>query len=477
MQAAGVYASPRRGRRSRQPRRERSRARTPMWASRLDSLVARRRMVRRVYATRACRRKQSGRSPDGDRQRALWYHRGIVWGQYEGVHHDPAHARHLRPRRRSCWRCCRCAGAGHGPLPSATPRTPEPRLAPGARPGWSSCGPRRRRRSTLLASRFSNDGAVARPGRTVVSGITGLDGWYADRRRPPTSTVVWKAGGAVLASVHRRQRRRPRVRTGHGVHRRDRRGAARRRHGSRRSAAWPPDGSGGAYIWLHRLALDGVPASATRSSTTSPRRRRARDDSGAGARRRQAAPSPALDVDDSTGHAFALLGPPGRDGLAVQRSAPTLTRLGLVKPISPYSPFSCPSGGDAAAPSASTRRARTRPWPGGRALQGQAAALLASGGAALACSTHRRPVTMSGRRQARGRRPRRRLPRRTHRQTASSPGTSWSTGLETGRREQSPPSSGSAGRASDARHGQPRRRPLRRLQRRGAAWRRPASGC
>ena len=44
---------PARGRSSRQPRRERSRARTPMWASRLDSLVARRRIVRRVYATRA----------------------------------------------------------------------------------------------------------------------------------------------------------------------------------------------------------------------------------------------------------------------------------------------------------------------------------------------------------------------------------------------------------------------------------------
>ena len=53
MQAAGVYASPRGGSRRRQPRRERSRARTPMWASRLDSLVARRRMVRRVYVTRA----------------------------------------------------------------------------------------------------------------------------------------------------------------------------------------------------------------------------------------------------------------------------------------------------------------------------------------------------------------------------------------------------------------------------------------
>ena len=37
---AGVYASPRRGSRSRQPRSSRSRARTSMWASRLDSLVA-----------------------------------------------------------------------------------------------------------------------------------------------------------------------------------------------------------------------------------------------------------------------------------------------------------------------------------------------------------------------------------------------------------------------------------------------------
>jgi hypothetical protein len=95
------------------------------------------------------------------------------------------------------------------------------------------------------------------------------------------------------------------------------------------------DGSGGAFTWLASALTPGVPNILNHVSTTGVC---------------QVTPGPgisiangtiaALDV-DPTGHAFTLLGPPGRNGLAVQRYAGDLTHWS--SPISVYSPFEQPS--------------------------------------------------------------------------------------------------------------------------------------
>ena len=198
MQAAGVYASPRRGRRSRQPKRERSRARTPMWASRLDSLVARRRMVREVYATRACRRKQRRIHQPVTGGRSGTSMKGPVGASTRGYIMSPAHARHHRLRRRRC---------SPAPRRRRSPTGPTCRIPWTATPAWCraparpcTCGPNRPARRHPSRRRASSAGPAARRGPyTVVADIPALGGWYASGDGLDVN-VVWKSGGSVFVT-------------------------------------------------------------------------------------------------------------------------------------------------------------------------------------------------------------------------------------------------------------------------------------
>ncbi|HEY5167970.1 MAG TPA: hypothetical protein VIK03_01045, partial [Thermoleophilia bacterium] len=172
----------------------------------------------------------------------------------------------------------------------------------------------------LKAARFSPDGASHGP-VTVVSGIGELDGWCATGQGL-TVTVVWKDGSSVFV-------KKVDLGGGPGFD------ATLSTDGLVVPAGVAADGSGGAFTWLASALTPGVPNILNHVSTTGVC---------------QVTPGPgisiangtiaALDV-DPTGHAFALLGPPGRNGLAVQRYAGDLTHWS--SPISVYSPFEQPS--------------------------------------------------------------------------------------------------------------------------------------
>ena len=192
--------------------------------------------------------------------------------------------------------------------------------------------------SSLMARRYENDG---RPhiARTIVSGITGMDRWYAAGDGTDV-TVAWKAGGAVHAACSN-------VSTGASV------------YGPvtvcTDSAALPgaataatltgvaSDGSGGAYVWCTLTPTTGLPGVGdTMLNHLSASGALAVADPGLSVARGTVAHSsglPGLAVDQD-GHAFVLLAPPGRSGLGVQRFSTALVAgAGWTKPISPYSPL------------------------------------------------------------------------------------------------------------------------------------------
>ena len=318
VQAAGVYASPRGGRRSRQPKRERSRARTPMWASRLDSLVARRRMVRRVYATRACRRKHRARPRPEDAASATIGRPVLV---QQGVR--PCSGARCRRRVRRLAMACAVARRRSPTSPlSSQPVNGAARLVAaldGATVMWAvdlgGGAP------ALLASRYSR--RRRRPAGSpfmVETNVAGLGGWHATGDGPHV-TVVWKAGASVCQA---RPARRPHpVRPGDGVLGRGGRGAARRRRDRRA-------GSATADSERRRLRLfGGSPSSHLRRqppqlrlrhsgrSRARPRRRRRQGHVGGHRTSTRRAPPGCFSA------------PRARKGLAVQRYASDLIPLGL----------------------------------------------------------------------------------------------------------------------------------------------------
>jgi len=188
---------------------------------------------------------------------------------------------------------------------------------------------------SLLAQRYENDGTL-HVARTVASGITGLDGWHASGHGSNV-TVAWKAGGAVHASCID-------VTTGTPVF-----GpvtvctdaAVAALDGAATTAALSgvtPDGHGGAYVWCTVSPTRGVTGfgdTVLNHLSASGALAIAADPGLAVAKGTIAG----IDADDE-GHAFVLLAPPGRNGLAAQRFSPSLAAdPGWSRPISPYSPL------------------------------------------------------------------------------------------------------------------------------------------
>jgi hypothetical protein len=229
--------------------------------------------------------------------------------------------------------CAAAPALAYAPLVGHTV-FPGSKLAPGADPAVVVWAQLDGGTASLLAQRYSNaDGPLI--ARTVVSGISGLDGWYA-AGDGSTVTVVWKAGETIQATCID-------LSSGATVYApvtvcTD--AAVATLPGEAASATLSgvaPDGGGGAYVWctvtpstglsgvgdtlLNHLSASGVLAAA---------------DPGVALAKGTVA---GLDV-DVEGHAFALLAPPGRRGLGVQRFSPALTPdTGWSKPISPYSPL------------------------------------------------------------------------------------------------------------------------------------------
>lgn len=209
---------------------------------------------------------------------------------------------------------------------------PGARLAAGADPAvavWPADGGTR-----LVAQRFAPDGGP-QPARTLASGIGALSGWYAAGDGPRV-TVVWKDGATVSAACVD-------VSDGSTVF-----GplvvctdaAVAALDGGATAAALAgaaPDGAGGAYVWLTVAPSRGVAGFGdSLLNRISAAGTLAVPDPGLAVARGTIA---ALDADDA-GHAFALLAPPGRNGMGTQRFSPALTPdTGWSKPIQPYNPL------------------------------------------------------------------------------------------------------------------------------------------
>jgi hypothetical protein len=218
--------------------------------------------------------------------------------------------------------CAVAPALAYGPSASST-ADPGARLVGGASHGvimWSAPGTGAT--SVLQASRFSLDGAAHGP-FTIASDISGLDGWQATGEGLLV-TVVWKAGSSVFV----KQVELAGGATVFGP-------VTLSADGTVVPAGIAADGSGGAYVWLASALTPGVPNVLNHVSATG----QLRVTTGPGAAVADGTIA-ALDV-DATGHAFVLLGAPGRKGLAVQRYAADLTHWGSA--ISVYSPFEQPS--------------------------------------------------------------------------------------------------------------------------------------
>ena len=98
-----------------------------------------------------------------------------------------------------------------------------------------------------------------------------------------------------------------------------------------------PDGVGGVYVWCDVTPTTGLPGVGdSLLNHVSAVGALATTDPGVPLAKGTIA---GLDADDE-GHAFVLLAPPGRNGLAVQRFSPAVTAdAGWSQPISPYSPL------------------------------------------------------------------------------------------------------------------------------------------
>jgi hypothetical protein len=227
--------------------------------------------------------------------------------------------------------CAAAPALAYGPLAGFTV-SPGAQLVPGAGSAvvvWAGSGG-----ATLLAQRFADDGSP-QPAHVVAAGISGLSGWRAAGAGTEV-TVVWKAGETIFAKCIDASDGRTvygpvTVLTDAAV------AALASDARSATVAGVAPDGADGAYVWcrvspttgvsgygdtlLNHLSATGALAVAAPQSTL--------------ARGTIAG----LDV-YGDGHAFALLGPPGRSGLGVQRFSPALSAdPGWSRPVSPYSPL------------------------------------------------------------------------------------------------------------------------------------------
>lgn len=219
--------------------------------------------------------------------------------------------------------CVAAPALAYGPYLSYTTGSGA-RLVGGASEGaimWSGSAPGAGATSVLQASRFSIDGVAHGP-YTVVSDISGLDGWHATGAGLLV-TVVWKAGSSIFV----KQVELAGGATVFGP-------VTLSTDGTVVPAGIAADGSGGAFVWCTGPAAPGSGTSIIYHMSSSGA---LSGDAGLPVQKGTIA---ALDV-DSKGQAFALLGPPGRNGLAVQRYAADLTRW--ASPISVYSPFEQPS--------------------------------------------------------------------------------------------------------------------------------------
>jgi hypothetical protein len=229
--------------------------------------------------------------------------------------------------------CAAAPAYAYAPLVGQT-TPPGAKLAPGADPAVFVWAHDDGGTSSLLAQRFSNAGGL-QTAHTVASGITGLGDWYA-AGDGATVTVVWKAGATIQAkSID--------VSTGDVVYApvtvcTD--AAVALLPGAAAAATISgvaPDGDGGVYVWCAvtpTTGLSGVGDSLL--NHVSAVGSLANGDPGIPLAKGTIA---GLDADNE-GHAFVLLAPPGRNGVAVQRFSPAITPdAGWSQPISPYSPL------------------------------------------------------------------------------------------------------------------------------------------
>ena len=188
--------------------------------------------------------------------------------------------------------------------------------------------------TSLLARRYALGGRPLTAGSVVlVPDLSGLTAWLCAGDRDGGLTVAWKAdgvtsvqrfsgdGGALYAPVH--------VCSDAAV------AALRGAGASAEPVLLQADGAGGAF-----LILRARPTASTGDSLlvhVSASGEVAGPDPGAVVRSGTVG---AANVDDE-GHLFALLGPPGRNGVAVQRFAPDLA-ADWSAPISPYNPLAGP---------------------------------------------------------------------------------------------------------------------------------------
>ena len=229
--------------------------------------------------------------------------------------------------------CAAATSRAYAPLVGHTVSA-DSQLAPGADPAVVVWAHEDSGSTSLMAQRYTNESG-AQSARTLVSGITGLDGWYAAGDGTDV-TVVWKAAGAIqakcvaLASGS----------TIYGPVTVSTDAAVATLPGAATAetlSGVAPDGSGGAYVWCTVTPTTGVSGVGdTLLNHLSASGALAAADPGLQLAKGTVA---GLAADDG-GHAFVLLAPPGRNGLGVQRLSPALTAdTGWSRPIPPYSPL------------------------------------------------------------------------------------------------------------------------------------------
>ena len=314
----------------------------------------------------------------GDPAGALVLSRRLVGASTEGVHHDPAHARHRRLRLRRA-RLRRLAGARLRPRLVRRPSDAWSRLADGARRGPSSPGRSRRvgtPRSTRRVSARGRQRALSQ--RTVVPGIAGLEDWYAagdglqrDRRLE---------GGRR----HLRQARRPQHRLRPCTSRsrsaptpRPSRCAAPARRPSPRGVA--ADGAGGVYVWC---TLSPTRGHRCRRHAAEPRLVVGR----AAPRRTRASPSP------------GARSRPGRRRRRARRSSCSALPAAAASPSSatPHDLTADWARSDLALQPARRRRRRRRPSPSASSPASSATIAWRESDQGARCSASRRGGSGSG---------------------------------------------------------------------------------
>ena len=188
--------------------------------------------------------------------------------------------------------------------------------------------------ASIEAAQYPREGGAALSQRTIVPAVADLEDWYVAGDGASNVTVVWKAAGVISA-------KRVDLSTGSAVYLpvtvcSDAQAVALRGAGATAvPAGVAADGAGGVYVWstLSPTSLvTGVGDTLLNhvSSSGTP-----------------AAPDPGVAVAkgtvkslavDSDSHAVALLGSPGRTGLAVQRYS-TDVSADWATPVTPYNPL------------------------------------------------------------------------------------------------------------------------------------------